>query len=101
MICSHLQKINKRKMKIKSIKNTSTCCPSQWEGITESNEVIYIRYRWGRLAIQLSEPNGTITDAVNTGRVLYNKQIGAIYAGVITLEAVLEIMKKELIISEV
>jgi hypothetical protein len=48
----------------------------------------------------LSEPNGTIKDAVNTGRVLYNKQIGAIYDGVITLEKVMEIMKKELIISD-
>ncbi len=88
------------KMKIKSIKNTSTCCPSQWEGITENNETFYIRYRWGRLTIQLSEPNGTITNAVNTGRVLCNKQIGPIYDGVITLEEVMEIMKKELIISE-
>ncbi len=89
------------KMKIKSIKNTSTRCPSQWEGITENNETFYILYRWGRLTLQLSEPNGTITDAVNTGRVLYNKQIGPIYDGVITLEEVMEIMKKELIISEV
>jgi hypothetical protein len=89
------------KMKIKSIKNTSTCCPSQWEGLTENDEVLYIRYRWGRLAIQLSEPNGTIKDAVNTGRVLHNKQIGPIYAGVITIEEVMEIMKKELIISDV
>ncbi len=88
-------------MKIKSIKNTGTCCPSQWEGITESNEVFYIRYRWGRLAIQLSEQNGTITDAVNAGRVLYNKKIGEGYDGVITLEDVMEIMKKELIISDV
>jgi hypothetical protein len=75
-------------MKIKTLKTTSTCCPSQWEGITESNEVIYIRYRWGRLIIQLSEPNGTIKEAINSGRILYQEQIGPIYDGVITLEVV-------------
>lgn len=88
-------------MKIKSIKNTSTCCPSQWEGITESNETFYIRYRWGRLAIQLSEPDGTLKDAINSGRILYQKQIGDEFAGVIHIEEVLEIMKKECIISDV
>ena len=85
-------------MKIKSLKCTCSACPSQWEGLTERNESLYIRYRWGQLTIQLSEPDGTIKDAVNTGRVLYSKQIGDGFEGIIDLEEVMEIMKKEYII---
>lgn len=86
-------------MKIKSLRCTCDACPSQWEGLTERNEALYIRYRWGRLIIQLSEPDGTINDAVNSGRILYQKQIGDDFNGVIDIEEVMEIMKKECIIT--
>jgi NAD dependent epimerase/dehydratase family enzyme len=83
-------------MKIKSIKNTGSYCPSQWEGITDKNEAIYIRYRWGRLSIYLSAPDGTIEDAINENKVLYSKQISSDeYDGFIELEEVLEIIERE------
>jgi len=82
-------------MKIKSIRSTGSCCPAQWEGITDKNEAIYIRYRWGRLTIQRSKPNGTIRDAINEGKLLYSEQIGEECDGVIMLEEVLEIIEKK------
>lgn len=88
-------------MKIKSLKCTCSACPSQWEGLTERNEALYIRYRWGRLTIQLSEQDGTIRDAIISGRILYQKQIGDEFGGVIDIEEVMEIMKKEYIIQDV
>ena len=42
-------------VKVKKLTNTCGACPSQWEGITEDNRQIYIRYRWGNLTIQLGK----------------------------------------------
>lgn len=28
-------------------------CPSEWEGLTDCNERIYIRYRWEKLRIEI------------------------------------------------
>ena len=83
-------------MKIKSIECTCEGHPSQWEGVTDKNEAIYIRYRWGRLSIYLSAPDGTIEDAIYDGEILYSEQISSDeYDGFIDLEEVLEIIKRE------
>lgn len=37
-------------IKVKTIINTCIACPSQWEGTTEDNRSVYIRYRWGHLS---------------------------------------------------
>ena len=84
----------KSEMKIKTLKCTSHCCPSQWEGATDKGEMIYIRYRWGRLTIQLSEPGGTVRDAVNA-KFLYQKQIGDEYAGVLSIDEIKSLIEKD------
>ena len=61
---------------LKELKNTGSCCPSQWEAITDKNEFIYIRYRFGRLTIHMSEPNGDLSDAINNGIRVLEKSIG-------------------------
>jgi hypothetical protein len=38
-------------IKVNKILNTCSACPSQWEGTTEDNQNIYVRYRWGHLSI--------------------------------------------------
>lgn len=40
-------------VELKEITQTCYACPSQWEGITVDGEAVYIRYRWGRLRIDL------------------------------------------------
>lgn len=45
---------------------TCSACPSQWEGRTDDERLIYVRYRWGYLTISISKPNSRdISDAVN------------------------------------
>jgi hypothetical protein len=81
-------------LKIKTIKCTCHACPSQWEGITEKGEAIYIRYRGGWLSIQLSKPDGTIRDAINNDEMLYQERIGDVFDGVISIEEVMELMRQ-------
>jgi len=45
----------------------------------------------------LSEPDGTVSDAINNGKLLYSKQLGNGWDGVMSLGAVLEIIKTEMI----
>jgi hypothetical protein len=82
-------------MKLKTIICTCSCCPAQWEAYTEENEAVYIRYRFGHLTIQIGEPGGTISDAINRGTLLYSEQIGLEFDGVISEEEVMKIIEKE------
>ena len=45
------KKSKKKKILIENFEQTCYACPSQWEGVTEKGEYIYIRYRWGYLRI--------------------------------------------------
>ena len=38
---------------VTEIKKTCFACPAQWEGKTDDEQVIYIRYRWGSLTVQV------------------------------------------------
>lgn len=43
-------------VKVKEVVNTCDGCPAQWEGITtDDDRQIYVRYRWGCLAISIGE----------------------------------------------
>ena len=58
-------------IKIKELKQTCLCFPSQWEGSLETGESIYIRYRWGRLSVRTSfQPSNDIIDAINGNEIL-------------------------------
>jgi hypothetical protein len=35
------------------IQQTCEACPSQWEGATQDERYVYIRYRWGRLSVSV------------------------------------------------
>ena len=79
---------------IKELICTCSCCPSQWEGVTEKNEAVYIRYRWGCLTIELSKPDGTVSDAIRNGELIYSEQIGGGLDGDISQEEVKEIIEE-------
>lgn len=40
-------------VKVRKIVKTCYACPSQWEGITDDNRQIYVRYRSGCLSIRV------------------------------------------------
>lgn len=43
-----------RPIRVKSIKDLGTSCPTQFEGETEDGKYIYIRYRWDKLTVRLA-----------------------------------------------
>lgn len=61
--------------KVVEIKNTCDACPAQWEGIDAEGRPVYVRYRWGYLAISLGEKFGDIVSAIN-GEEIFGTQLG-------------------------
>ena len=47
--------------------------PSQWEGLTDDGQFIYVRYRWGCLSIGSGK---TMDDAVENANNLFEKSLG-------------------------
>jgi hypothetical protein len=63
-------------LKLVSLKNTCTACPSQWEGTLEDGRAIYARYRHGELSVGVGND---INEAVRNGmsdQALYANGIG-------------------------
>ena len=58
----------------KVIKIIKTCegCPAQWEGRTDDNRGVYVRYRWGNLTVSVSTDEA---DAVS-GPNIYVQKVG-------------------------
>jgi len=79
---------------LKEYHQTCSCCPSQWNALTEQNEFIYIRYRWGTLTIQMSASSGNLSDAINTGNMIFVKSIGNEYDGTLTTEELIQIINE-------
>ena len=67
-------------LKIETIKNTCESCPAQWEGIDAEGRPVYVRYRWGYLAISVGEKYKGIDSAIN-GQEVFGKQIGSGFHG--------------------
>lgn len=42
-------------IKINNLEQTCFACPSQWEGRTEDDEYVYIRYRYGILSWKVGD----------------------------------------------
>lgn len=79
-------------MKLLNTQQTCYACPAQWESQTEDNRPVYIRYRWGRLSVQVGEPNETIDDMFDNcdGKAIFVQQIGDNYDGSIELDTVMK-----------
>ena len=68
-------------MFIKSIERTCDDIPSQWEAELHDGRMVYVRYRWGCLTIQISKTKThDIFDALN-GNTLKQVQLGGDYDG--------------------
>lgn len=52
--------------------NTCQACPSQWEGATADGRVIYVRYRWGNLRINIGpQGDNTLRSALHGDEVVH------------------------------
>ena len=82
-------------MKVVSITQTCSACPSQWEGKLEDGRMIYIRYQYGGLTIRVSVlPTDDVGEAV-MGDYIFKKQIGEELDGFIGLNSIIDIIEKE------
>lgn len=64
-------------IKIINLKQTCIACPTQYEGLTDNNEYVYIRYRYGYLSIRVC------------GKEIYGTRVGSGLDGVIELEKII------------
>lgn len=78
---------------VTSLEQTCFACPSQWEGATEDNRQIYVRYRWGHLSVSVSEPYDDSQYAAVQGARVYDGNLGDGFDGCIDLEEVVAATK--------
>lgn len=62
--------------KVIQLAQTCGASPSQWEGITDNSEQVYIRYRWGILTVNLGAPNDTSEFAGVKGKLIFRCEHG-------------------------
>lgn len=66
---------------------TCSSVPAQWEGRTEDDRAIYVRYRHGWLEVSVSDPGGSTDDAIgvqlgeDSGDVVLSKKVGGEWDG--------------------
>jgi hypothetical protein len=60
-------------IRISRLAQTCKTSPSQWEGLTEDGQFVYVRYRWGCLSIGSGK---TLDEAARKGNNLFEKQLG-------------------------
>jgi hypothetical protein len=63
-------------VKVTSLFKTCNSCPSQWEGGTQDNRQIYIRYRYGRLTVSVGDVGDDDEFAAVRGEVIFSDDIG-------------------------
>lgn len=67
--------MTKPKIKLVELERTCCACPSQWEGRTENNKPVYVRYRWGYLSVRVGQKGDDIESAV-CGKEVFGEQLG-------------------------
>jgi len=68
-------------MKIKSLIQTCSACPTQYNGETDDGKYVYIRYRFGKLSMEIDH------------KVIYVGYIGDALDGCISLDKIKELTK--------
>ena len=81
-------------MLIKEKEVVSYGCPSAWYIYLTTGHILFVRYRWGRLAISRSRSaTGNRWDAI-AGNEIYNKKIGKITDGFLSWDDAKNIVNK-------
>ena len=80
-------------IKVTDIEMTCGACPSQWEGHTDDDRQIYVRYRWGNLTIEVSEPGDTEKNAAVFGELVFEAQCGDGLSGIMSYNKLKELTK--------
>lgn len=81
-------------MNVNILNQTCTACPSQWDGWLTDNRMIYCRYRWGILSINISKtPTDDYCDPNTEWESFYSERIGDEYDGIMSQEELITRMK--------
>ncbi|MFH1527253.1 MAG: hypothetical protein ABIG69_11490 [Bacteroidota bacterium] len=64
-----------------TLKQTCGACPAQWEGKIKDGRMFYIRYRWGYLALEISDKATDDVMGAVGGAELFGEQIGDEFDG--------------------
>jgi hypothetical protein len=88
------------KPKVISMERTCYACPSQWDGITDDNRKVYIRYRHGQLSVSIGEPGDEADDAGVNGECIYAGDNGEAFHGFLTYDELREALKDVLDLPE-
>ena len=86
--------------KISKILSFGGSCPTQLDAITSDKRMIYGRYRWGHLTVQIGPVKDLSDFAAVDGELLLSKYIGGKYDGCMSLQQFKENTKEILDFSE-
>ena len=81
-------------MTITKLNRITDYCPTQWHGVTDSNEPVYIRYRWGELVIRVGQPGQDIDSAID-GTIVFSghKKVYREFDGTISFRELKSILR--------
>jgi len=82
------------------LKRTCWACPSQWEGKTENDEWVYIRYRWGTFRVYVGKVEKFL-DVIDDKYLIIEEKRGGQYDGFMTNSELAKILEKHGITIEV
>lgn len=80
-------------IKVAEIARTCYACPSQWDGKTSSGKAVYIRYRWGVLAVHVAKTDDTSEFAALDGDCVFCTQIGDNFDGMLEYKDLKEVLE--------
>jgi len=80
-----------KEIKVVAIQQTGTACPSQWVGLTEDGQTLYIRYRNGCLMVGLG---ANLDEAVSNDIFFLDRDMP--FDGFITLNEVSQLTGMDL-----
>lgn len=60
------------------VQKTCEACPAQWEGLTDDDREVYVRYRWGWLSVLVGNPT---IDFSKCEQEVFAKKLGDEYDG--------------------
>jgi len=90
--------------KVITLRRTCYACPAQWEGTLDTGEHIYVRFRWGRLAITAAPTHKRAVEcrrADEEARVILEWSEGDTYNGYMSNERLVELSGDVLDYSEI
>ena len=71
------------RIRVVSLTQTCSACPSQWSGHTDDRRAVYVRYRWGRLTVSVGAQDDFSEFAGVQGEEVFSAQLGDEYDGVL------------------